>query len=171
MKKTLLGTSLVALVHAMSAMSALASDNTINDRVSNAQLVAFCSDAGVGTDKTAKVTFPDGSTVTGKVDCGSEAFAAASSGNPNSPARTSGDSSDSGNDSSDDNSDDSSDDSGDNSGDSSDDNGSDNSGDSGDDSSDDGSDDSGDSSDDNGGSGDGEGGGDNGGDDHEGSDD
>lgn len=82
MKKTLLGTSIVALVHAMSAVPALA-DDTINSQLTNGQLVAFCATAGIGTEKPAEITLPDGTTSTGTVSCDADALNAAAAGDPN----------------------------------------------------------------------------------------
>ena len=82
MKKTLVSTSLVALIHAMSALPALASGANLNSYMTNAQVVDYCSTAGIGSETKAQITLTDGTVVKGEVNCESEAVARASSGDP-----------------------------------------------------------------------------------------
>lgn len=63
-------TSLLVLMLALSQSPVQAED--IKDLVSDSQLAEFCSSAGVGSETTATVTFPDGTTATGTIHCEAE---------------------------------------------------------------------------------------------------
>jgi hypothetical protein len=134
--KSATATSLIVLLLALSPTASQA--KSIKDQVSDTALAEYCGTVGVGTETNATITLPDGTTLTGTVECEAEDLVAGSDDSLDDALDDT---------ESDDSEDDSSDDEGDDSGDdSSDDEGDDSGDDSSDDESDDSSDDSGDDS-------------------------
>lgn len=111
MIKSATATSLIVLLLALSPTASQA--ESIKDKVSDTALAEYCGTVGVGTETNAKITLPDGTTLTGTVECEAEDLIAGSDDSLDDALDDSGD--DSSDDEGDDSGDDSSDDEGDDS--------------------------------------------------------
>ncbi|MDP1732114.1 MAG: hypothetical protein Q8L54_13260 [Devosia sp.] len=62
----------VASIALFAAAPGLAVAGSIKDQVPDAELAAYCSKAGAGTETMASLQLPDGTTLTGSIHCEAE---------------------------------------------------------------------------------------------------
>lgn len=62
----------VASIALFAAAPGLAFAGSIKDQVPDAELAAYCSEAGAGTETMASLQLPDGTTLTGSIHCEAE---------------------------------------------------------------------------------------------------